>query len=81
MRFSVLLAVTALALTSASALAADKSSDRKKDPNRIVCKTQESLESRLKKERRCATVAEWDEMKRTEQQLINRIQSQRADRQ
>ena len=81
MRLPALLVLTALALTSASSLAAEKSTDRMKDPNRIICKTEQSLESRLKRERRCATAAEWEEMKRAERLVIDRIQSQRADKQ
>lgn len=31
----------------------------KKDPNRVICRTIESIGSRLRKERQCMTAAEW----------------------
>lgn len=79
MRLPALLMLSAFALTSTSSFAAEKSADRKNDPTRIICKTEQSLESRLKRERRCATAAEWDEIKRADRLSLERTQSQRAD--
>jgi hypothetical protein len=44
------------------------------DPNRMICRTEEELGSRLSRKRRCLTAAQWDEIRRDERMVIERGQ-------
>ena len=80
MRLLVLLALTALALTSTPSLAAEKPSEQKKGPTRIICQSEEVLGTRLRKGRRCITAAEWAEVRRQERAYIEHGQRRASDR-
>lgn len=54
-----------------------RSSDNEEvgDPNRIICRTEEQIGSRLSKIRRCHTAAEWSEIKRENRRVIDKVQA------
>lgn len=78
MRLLGFLALSTLALSSTSSMAAENADNQKKGPTRTVCRSEPVIGSRLKTERRCATAAEWDEVKRSERLIVERTQNQRA---
>jgi invasion protein IalB len=76
--FSVILAGVVLAF-SASATAQQPNSQKEEvgKQDRVICRNQEVIGSRLSKTRVCRTAAEWAELKRTERLAIDRVQSNR----
>lgn len=60
-RIAVAMSVVMLASTSAvfAQQAPDQPQNPKKDPNRIICRTEDEIGSRIKKVRICMTAAEW----------------------
>jgi hypothetical protein len=45
------------------------------DQNRIICRTEAQIGSRLSKIRRCHTAAEWAEVKRENRRVIDKVQA------
>jgi hypothetical protein len=45
------------------------------DPNRVICRTEQQIGTRLQKIRRCHTAAEWAEVKRDNRRVIDRVQA------
>jgi hypothetical protein len=45
------------------------------DPNRVICRTEQQIGSRLQKIRRCHTAAEWAEIKRENRRVIDKVQA------
>jgi hypothetical protein len=69
--------LAAIALIPATAIAADKTVD-KKDPNRIICEKQGVVGSRLATKRVCMTAAEWETKRLEDRQAIEKAQVQRS---
>jgi hypothetical protein len=44
------------------------------DPNRVICRTQEVLGSRLQSERKCMTAAQWTQLQRDQRDTVERSQ-------
>ena len=45
------------------------------DPNRVICRTEEVIGSRLQSKRRCMTTQQWEALRREERATIERIQT------
>jgi hypothetical protein len=61
---------------SPAAFAAESGTKKdKKDPDRLICRSEEVLGSRLAKNKRCLTAAQWDEERRAQRTLIDRAQA------
>lgn len=81
-----LLATAALALTTpVFAMAEPASKDatprtdqnESGDPNRIICKRDKAIGSRLSSKKMCATAAQWDQMRADNRQAVERAQANR----
>ena len=78
----ILLFALAAACAATPALAADTASSKSsRDPNRVVCRSEQVVGSRLAKAERCMTAAEWAEVKRLDREAIEKRQNrdQRSD--
>jgi hypothetical protein len=71
-----LLAICAVSLCAGVAMAAGNSSSRKANPNKIVCRTEGEMGTRLKKAKVCHTLAEWEDMRRQTDRNVEKIQAQ-----
>lgn len=49
----------------------------KSDPDKMVCRTNDAIGSRLKRERRCFKLSEWEELRQLDRRAIDRIQANR----
>ena len=76
MRISIAI-LAAIVLIPATAIAADKTAD-KKDPNRIICEKQGVVGSRLATKKVCMTAAEWQAKRLEDRQAIEKGQVQRS---
>ncbi|QXQ05110.1 hypothetical protein KX816_12555 [Sphingosinicellaceae bacterium] len=73
------LIVTAIALSATAPALARSQTDRKpQDPNRIVCRTNEVLGSRLQTQKTCMTASEWDRLEHSQRETVERVQSLRT---
>jgi hypothetical protein len=71
-----ILLFAAIALLSAPTLARKPEADGKKsDPNRVVCRKEEVIGSRLASKKTCMTVMQWDQLEREQRQSVDRIQA------
>ncbi len=77
-----LLLISVIGAMSVPALAKDRS-DREEfgDPNRVICRTEEDIGSRLARSRRCHTAAEWALIKREERLTVDRVQAMKPSQQ
>ena len=68
--------IAALSLSSA-AFAENSGTDKNdaKDPDRMICKSEEQTGSRLAKKKVCMTAAEWKESRRQQRMEIDRAQA------
>ena len=62
-----ILTASLLAVSAAPAMAdgtqtASNTAARGKDPNRVICRTEEEIGSRVKKKRTCMTAAQWKDI-------------------
>jgi hypothetical protein len=71
-----ILAFCAASLCAGAAVAQGNSSSRKRDPNKIVCRTETEMGTRLKRAKVCHTLAEWEDMRRQTDRNVERIQAQ-----
>lgn len=55
-----------------------EASQQANDPNKVICRRQEVVGTRLAKKRICATAAEWERIHAEERQATERIQNQRS---
>ena len=55
-----------------------EASKQANDPNKVICRRQAVVGTRLAKKRICATVAEWERIHAEERQATERIQNQRS---
>jgi hypothetical protein len=64
-------------LAPAAALAKRDRNDNEDvgDPNRVICRTESEIGTRLGKIRRCHTAAQWAYLKRETRNTIERVQS------
>jgi hypothetical protein len=71
-----ILAICAVSLCAGPAVAQGNRSSRKANPNKIVCRTESEMGTRLKKAKVCHTLAEWEDMRRQTDRNVERIQAQ-----
>ena len=73
----VLLIFAIMAGTSSPLFAGEAGSARKeaKDPNRVICRTEEVIGSRLQTARRCMTSQQWQALRQEERTTIERVQA------
>ena len=77
MRSQILMVSTAIAFLLPSSGMAMRNSDNEEvgDPNRVICRTEQQIGSRLAKIKRCHTAAEWAQIKRENRQVIDKVQA------
>lgn len=46
-----------------------------KDPNKVICRTEEVIGSRLASKRTCMTAQQWEDMRREQRTTVDRIQA------
>jgi hypothetical protein len=73
LRFS-LLSTLGVALLVAPPLAA-RERKAPADPNRVICRTEEVIGSRLQSKRRCMTAQQWEALRQEERATVERIQA------
>ncbi len=71
-----MLAMLALAIPTV-ATAEPKADAGKKDPSKVVCRTESVTGSRLGSRKRCHTAGEWAEMARLDRESLERTQALR----
>ncbi|MFP5454877.1 MAG: hypothetical protein ACLGHK_05195, partial [Alphaproteobacteria bacterium] len=67
--------IASFSLSTAAFAAESGTKKDKKDPDRLICRSEEVLGSRLAKNKRCLTAAQWDEERRAQRTLIDRAQA------
>ncbi|MDF7775091.1 hypothetical protein P1X14_07525 [Sphingomonas sp. AOB5] len=70
--------IISLALTSMStpAIAQDgKPAKDARDPNRMICRTEDVIGSRLGSRRVCLTASQWEDLRRDTRQTTERVQT------
>jgi hypothetical protein len=75
----ILVAAIGLSLLAGSAAASEPSNATDKS-NKIVCRTESAVGSRLAKTRVCRTLAEWAELRRQTRDTVQGIQDRRPAR-
>lgn len=48
-----------------------------KDPNRMVCRTEEVIGSRLQSKKHCMTAIQWDQLEREQRNTVDHIEAYR----
>ena len=71
----ILVPVIGMSLLAGAAAAAEPSG--KADPNKLVCRTEGTVGSRLAKTRACHALAEWAELRRQTRENVQNIQGRR----
>ena len=74
---SSVLCATLLLPCAALAVEQDGSAKSKPNPNKVVCRSEDSTGSRLSQVKRCMTLAQWAQEKQSSRQEIERIQNGR----
>lgn len=68
------MALFGIMLVSLASIAASPAADAAKkeasDPNKMICKRQAQIGSRLATKKTCMTAAQWEEARREDQQLL-----------
>ena len=70
-----ILIVLGFCLLSTSAPAKERGVQKPYDPNRIICKTDGLIGSRLQEKKTCLTVTQWEEMKRDQRNTVEKVQA------
>ena len=70
------LGLVTASLLAGSAFAAENNKP-KSDPNKMICRTESEIGSKLKRTRACHTKAEWDELRRQTQANVEHIENAR----
>lgn len=63
-----------VSLLTAAAPVATPAPGSKKDPSRVVCRTEEVTGSHLASERKCMTLAQWKEYDRLQRESVDQAQ-------
>ena len=70
-----LLIITALTMSAAApALARPQTDKKQQDPNRVICRTEDVIGSRLMTKRHCMTAQQWSDLRQETRRSIERIQ-------
>jgi hypothetical protein len=51
---------------------------RGSDPNRVICRTEEVIGSRLASKKTCLTATQWEQLRRDQRDTVERIQAFRG---
>ena len=73
-----ILGFVAASMVAGSALAAEKSKRKADDPNKVICRMESEIGSKLRRTRACHTKAEWDELRRQTRANVEHIENSRA---
>lgn len=69
---------TLLVIASAAIIAASPAVAKNKkqsDPNRLICKSEEMVGSRLQTKKTCLTAMQWDQLQRDQRMTVERVQA------
>ena len=80
MKKRVLALVLALALSPTGAFAEEAPANtpaKADDADKLICRVESTTGSRLQKEKRCLTAAQWREMKRDDRMAVEKAQAGR----
>jgi hypothetical protein len=69
-----LLAFALLAAIAAPVVARPESSSHDQDPNRVICRSEPVIGSRLQSKRTCLTSSQWAQMERDQRDTVDRVQ-------
>jgi hypothetical protein len=69
------IAFALLATITAPVAARPESSSHNQDPNRVICRSEPVIGSRLQSKRTCLTSSEWARMERDQRETVDRIQA------
>lgn len=70
--------IAAILMSAAPAVASGEAKKKQTDPNRIICRTEEVIGSRLQSKRRCLSATEWTQMETDQRNSVERIQVQKT---
>ncbi|HEY5723116.1 MAG TPA: hypothetical protein VIT45_12415 [Allosphingosinicella sp.] len=70
--------LVAAAMVAGSAMAAEGGKRKSGDPNKMICKTESEIGSKLRRTRACHTKAEWEELRRQTRANVERIENARV---
>ncbi|HET8613614.1 MAG TPA: hypothetical protein VFL92_12695 [Sphingomonas sp.] len=71
----ILVFTAAAAVSQAASPASAKNGSKTPDPNRVICRTQSVLGTRLKTIRTCHTQAEWEQLRHDVRNTTDRVQN------
>jgi hypothetical protein len=74
MRIALVLALGLLAASPALAHPEDSDKHTATDPNKVVCKTEDVIGSRLQTQKHCMTVAQWTALQHEDYKVMDRVQ-------
>jgi len=69
--------LVAAAIVASSAMAAENSGRKAGNPNKVICRMESEIGSKLRRTRACHTKAEWDELRRQTQANVEHIENAR----
>ncbi|UVO50448.1 hypothetical protein M0208_07930 [Sphingomonas sp. SUN019] len=65
----------ALAVVASPVAAKERDKSKTSDPNRMICRTEQVIGSRLQSKRTCLTAMQWDQMEREQRETVDRVQA------
>lgn len=69
--------LVATAMVASSAMAAERSKRKGGNPNKMICRVESEIGSKLRRTRACHTKAEWEELRRQTQANVEHIENAR----
>jgi hypothetical protein len=69
--------LVAAVLVTSSATAAENSKRKAGNPNKVICRVDSEIGSKLRRSRACHTKAEWEELRRQTQANVEHIENAR----
>lgn len=72
------LALGTVLLMGAPALAKSRKEGASQDPNRVICRTDDSTGSRLRVTKTCMTATQWDRLEHDQREVVERVQAART---
>lgn len=70
--------LVAAAMVVSSAMAAESGKRKAGNPNKVICKMESEIGSKLRRTRACHTKAEWEELRRQTRANVEHIENARA---
>jgi hypothetical protein len=65
----------ALAVIASPAVAKERDKSKTSDPNRVICRTEQVIGSRLQSKRTCMTAIQWTQVEREQRETVDRVQA------